>query len=72
MGKLNEGTRLLRAYLPGEDGAAVMRLALDVGVSPSTVYRWLSGKVPKSRAVRMALARTSEDRIPAAAWDRTS
>ncbi len=43
----------------------IARFAVDVGVGQSTVYRWLSGKPPRSRVIRLAVQTYTHGEVPA-------
>jgi hypothetical protein len=44
----------LRAWL-SENGYTREAFALEIGVHPTTVYRWLRGSIPIPRSVELAL-----------------
>jgi hypothetical protein len=69
MSQLHEGTKLLRAFLdqPGNDP---MRVALDAGLSLSSILRYRAGKTPKSKAARAAIERATGGVVLASSWDR--
>lgn len=69
MSHLPEGTRLLREFL-AESGTEPMKLALDVGVSLPSIYRWKNGTAPASKPVREALERVTGGKVPASSWGR--